>query len=360
MGGSRWGPCRTRHHHSSDRLTGPATATRSRAVRRRTTMSSMPEVPPLGHDSDADEVILGVDTHKDSHVGAVITTLGVLVASEAFPATAVGYRQLLTWARSLGPLRRAGVEGSGSYGAALAVLSGRASATAKASDGPVEMIRMFKLAKASALKSRTQAINQLKAVLVCADPALRKSLAGLGPCTLVRRCADLDPATPNDVVSAAVYTLRRLAQRILHLTEEIRDLEKRITAAVNTHNPQLLERHGIGQDSAAAMLIAAGDNPDRLNSEGSFAALCGVSPVDASSGKTKRRRLNRGGDRQANAALYRIVLTRLRWDADTRAYVQRRLAEGKTQREAIRCLKRYVAREVYQIITASTGLPSPA
>ena len=354
-------------------------------------MSSMPEVPPLGHDSDADEVILGVDTHKDSHVGAVITTLGVLVASEAFPATAVGYRQLLTWARSLGPLRRAGVEGSGSYGAALtrhlrgagikvievnfpdkatrrrrgktdaidaeaaaqAVLSGRASATAKASDGPVEMIRMFKLAKASALKSRTQAINQLKAVLVCADPALRESLAGLGPCTLVRRCADLDPATPNDVVSAAVYTLRRLAQRILHLTEEIRDLEKRITAAVNTHNPQLLERHGIGQDSAAAMLIAAGDNPDRLNSEGSFAALCGVSPVDASSGKTKRRRLNRGGDRQANAALYRIVLTRLRWDADTRAYVQRRLAEGKTQREAIRCLKRYVAREVYTALRQS-------
>ena len=227
-------------------------------------MSSMPDVPPSGHDNGADEVILGVDTHKDSHVGAVITALGMLVASKAFPATAAGYRQLLAWARSLGPLHRAGVEGSGSYGAALtrhlrvagikvievnfpdkatrrkrgktdaidaeaaaqAVLSGRASATAKASDGPVEMIRMFKLAKASALKSRTQAINQLKAVLVGADPTLRQSLAGLGPATLVRRCADLDPATPNDVVSAAIYTLHRLAQRAGAFDDRPQDLRR--------------------------------------------------------------------------------------------------------------------------------------
>ncbi|MFL6146422.1 MAG: transposase, partial [Pseudonocardiaceae bacterium] len=110
-------------------------------------------------------------------------------------------------------------------------------------------------------------------------------------------------------------------------------------------------RRGIGPDNAAALLIAAGDNPERLRSEASFAALCGVSPLEASSGKTTRHRLNRGGDRQANAALYRIALSRLRWDARTRDYLARRITEGKTRREALRCLKRYIAREIYQILT---------
>jgi transposase len=226
------------------------------------------------------------------------------------------------------------------------------------------MIRMFKLAKASATKSRTQAINQLRAVLVSADPALRESLTGLGAKTLIRRCADLDPVQPTDTTNAAVYTLRLLGRRILHLTDQITDLDKQIAAAVAAHTPQLLHRHGVGPDTAAALLIAAGDNPDRLNSQASFAALCGVSPVEASSGKTQRLRLNRGGDRQANAALYRIVLTRLRFDPHTRDYVDRRVTEGKTRREAIRCLKRYVAREIYQLINQpmprSTALPSVA
>ncbi|WP_345353658.1 transposase, partial [Rhodococcus olei] len=147
------------------------------------------------------------------------------------------------------------------------------------------------------------------------------------------------------------YTLRLLARRILELGTEIRDLERRITDVIAGHAPTLLERRGVGPDSAAALLITAGDNPDRLRSEASFAALCGVNPVDASSGKTTRRRLNRGGNRQANAALYRIALSRLRWDAPTGAYLARRLAEGKTRREVIRCLKRYIAREIYQILT---------
>jgi transposase len=360
------------------------------AIRRQTTVLSMPHpARPDQDDSDGSEVVLGVDTHKDLHVAAVITALGALLGSKAFPATAAGYRQLLAWARAFGTLRRAGVECTGSYGAALArrlraedvqvievnqpdkatrrrrgktdaidaeaaaraVISGRATGTAKAGDGPVEMVRMFKLAKTSALKARTQTINQLKSVLVAADPALREALAGLSNPVLFRRCARLDTAAPGDVTSAAVYTLRLLARRIHALTDEIHDLEKHITAAVARHTPALLERSGIGPDSAAAMLIAAGDNPDRLRSEASFAALCGASPIEASSGKTQRRRLNRGGDRQANAALYRITLSRLRWDQRSRDYLDRRISEGKTRREAIRCLKRYIVREIYSLIT---------
>jgi transposase len=234
--------------------------------------------------------------------------------------------------------RRGKTDAIDAEAAARAVLAGRATATAKTGAGPVEMARLFKLAKDSAIKSRTQAINQLKAVLVAADPALRESLSGLSSRVLIRRCAQLDPAAPTDATSAAAWTLRLLAHRILCLTQEIDDLNAKITAAVTAHTPQLLECYGVGPDIAVTLLITAGDNPERLGSEAGFAALCGVSPVEASSGKTQRRRLNRGGDRQANAALYRIALSRLRWDHRTRDYRNRRIAEGKTPREVIRCL----------------------
>lgn len=169
---------------------------------------------------------------------------------------------------------------------------------------------------------------------------------------LIRRCAQLEATTPHDVTSAAVYTLRLLARRVLELTDEIDDLVHRITDTITVHCPTLLTRRGVGPDNAAALLLAAGDNSDRLRSETSFAALCGINPLEASSGKTNRRRLNRSGDRQANSALYRIALSRLRWDTRTRHYLTRRITEGKTRREAIRCLKRYIAREIYQIITS--------
>ena len=350
-----------------------------------------------GEDTDQDragvgEVILGVDTHKDIHVAVVLSGVGVLLDSSDFPTTAAGYRRLLAWARGYGAVLRAGVEGTASYGAALArmlhgegvvvievnqpdkahrrrrgktdaldaeaaaraVLSGRATAIAKAGDGPVEITRMLKLAKTSAVKSRTQAINQLKAVLVGADPALRESMAALSTPRLVKACVDLDDteiAGACEVARTARYTLRLLARRIVSLTEEIDDLDARLTVTIGEHTPELLARNGVGPDTAAALLIAAGDNPDRLHSEASFAALCGVSPVEASSGKTQRRRLNRGGNRQANAALHRITLSRLRWDQATRDYVERRVRDGKTRREAIRCLKRYIARELYPLIT---------
>lgn len=175
---------------------------------------------------------------------------------------------------------------------------------------------------------------------------------------LFRRCADLDRAVPKTVESTAVYALRSLARRILVLTEEIDDLNTQITATIAASHPALLDCCGVGPDTAAALLITAGDNPERLHSEASFAALCGVSPIEATSGKTKRRRLNRGGDRRANSALNTIVIARLRWNTRTRDYVTRRRSEGKTRREAIRCLKRHVAREIYQIITTPRSAPN--
>ncbi|ONH58903.1 IS110 family transposase [Frankia sp. CcI49] len=343
-------------------------------------MPAYPHAP-----EEAAHLVLGVDTHKDIHVAAVLTTLGAALASEQFPATATGYQHLLDWARTFGQVSRAGVEGTGSYGAGLtrflqsagvevtevnrpdraarrsqgktdtvdaeaaarSVLAGRAQAVPKSADGPVEGMRVLRVAKESAVKARTQALNQLKAILVAADPALRESLSGLTNLRLVARCADLDG--DDDLT----YTLRLLAGRIRQLTQEVDGLARRLHQTVSSHRPRLLELIGIGPDSAAALLIAAGDNPTGLTDEASFAALCGVSPVERSSGKSQRRRLNLGGDRQANAALYRIVISRLRWDDRSRAYLARRTAEGKTKREIVRCLKRYVAREAYRHICTS-------
>jgi transposase len=366
------------------------------------TTSSMPQHDRAGQPAhDLGEAVLGVDTHKDIHVAAVVSALGVLLGGQEFPASEAGYRQLLAWARAFGQVVRAGVEGTGSYGAALtrhlqaegvtvtevnrpdrqmrrsrgktdatdahaaalAVLSGRATAIPKAGDGQVEQMRIYKVAKDSAVKSRTQAINQLKTLLVNAEPWLRASLAGLTNITLVARCAELCPEHHSGVTSASMHTLRLLARRIQHLNEEIRDLEKRITDAVKAVAPDLLEEFGVGSDSAAILLIAAGDNPERLAGEASFAALCGVSPVEASSGKSRRRRLNRGGNRQANAALFRVILTRMRCDESTRDYVTRRTTQGLSKREIMRCLKRYLARTLFRIIRpaiSTQDAPAPA
>ncbi|MFF0458407.1 IS110 family transposase [Nocardia africana] len=360
-------------------------------------MSSIPrDDRPSQPDTNDETVILGIDTHKDFHVAFVISAQGNSLGHRIFATTATGYQQLLDWASGFGKLKRAGVEGTSSYGiavtrvlraagvvvlevnrsdkanrrrrgktdvidaetAARAVLAGRATAVAKTGDGPAEVLRMLEMAKDSAIKSRSQAINHLKAVIVRANPALREALTGLSNARLVRRCADLDCSAPTTSVGAAAYTLRSLARRILALTGEIDDLKTHIAAAIATSHPALLDCYGVGPDTAAALLIAAGDNPDRLRSEASFAALCGVSPIEASSGKTIRRRLNRGGDRQANSALYTVVVARLRWDTAIKSYIARREADGKSRREAIRCLKRYIARELYRIITESQ--PGPA
>jgi transposase len=252
--------------------------------------------------------------------------------------------------------RRGKTDAVDAEAAARAVLAKDARALAKSGDGQVEQLRILKLAKHSATKARVQAVNQLHSVLINLDPALRDRLAALTPARLVARCAELD--APDGVTDTAALVLARLARRVQFLDAEIRELQREIADCVREHAPALLEVPGIGPDAAATLLITAGDNPERLRSEAAFAALCGVSPVQASSGKTRRHRLNRGGDRQANAALFRAVLTGLRWNPRTRAYLERRTAEGLSKREVIRCLKRYLARAIYRIICPLTAQPA--
>ncbi len=333
-------------------------------------------------------VIVGVDTHKDLHVAVAVDGIGRRLGELAVPTTAAGYQQLLHWAEGLGTVEAFGVEGTGSYGAGLArylrgrtgrvvevnrpdraarhrkgksdpldaevaarsVLAGTATAVPKDGDDVVETIRILKLTRDSAVKAQTQATNQIKSVLVTAPTELRESLTGLGLVALLERCAALRPGQPITPVSAAKHALRLLARRALALRAEAKQLRGHLATLAAAAAPALVALIGVGPDTAAALLLAAGDNPDRLRSEASFAALCGTNPIPASSGKITRFRLNRGGDRQANAALHRAVITRMHWDETTKVYVARRTAEGKTKPEIMRCLKRYLARHVYRCL----------
>jgi transposase len=352
----------------------------------------MPTVP---HPEATRRIIIGIDTHKDVHVAVALDHLGVRLAELHVQTTHSGYSQLERWATRLGTVEVFGIEGTGSYGAGVArflrarghrlievnrpdratrhrrgksdpidaemaarlVLAGVAAGTPKAGDGPVEMLRMLKLAKDSAVKTRTQTLNQIKALLVTAPTELRETLNGLPSGQLIQRCAALRPGALTSATAVAKYTLRLLAQRHLELRREIETLELEIGRLVGIAAPALLEVFGIKSDGASTLLVSAGDNPERLRSEAAFAALCGANPIPASSGKTQRHRLNRGGDRQANATLHRIVVVRLRWHGPTQAYMARRLAEGKTKPEIMRCLKRYVAREVFTILRPPAANP---
>jgi transposase len=339
----------------------------------------------------------GVDTHSGTHHAAVVLMNGRRLADAEFPATAAGYTGLLKWMRSYGRLHAVGVEGTGSYGAALArhlaaeqvkvievnrpdrrqrrakgksdpldayaaadaVLSGRAIAVPKAGDGIIESIRALHTVRSGAIKSRTACMNELHALLVIAPAELREELAGRKGAKLAEACTRLQPLGDlADPAQGTRYALRRLAGRWRELTFEIGDLDAQLAVLVNQARPDLLAVHGVGVETAAQLLSTCGDNPDRLNSEAAFASLCGVSPVPASSGKTTRHRLNRGGDRQANRALYVIALSRMAHDARTRAYIERRTAEGLSKKEIIRCLKRYIARELYKILISLKTQPT--
>ena len=343
--------------------------------------------------SQAVSVIIGVDTHKDAHVAVALDQLGTRLGEYRLASTAQGYLDLERWAGGLGEVPTFGIEGTGSYGAGLArflvgrgytvievnrpdraarrrlgkndpldaeaaaraVLGRVATTTPKAGGDQVEMIRMLKSTKNSAVKARSQAMNQLRALLVTAPTALRQTLEPLTAGALVNRCARLRPGSLTTPLAAAKRTLHSLARRYRQLTVEIAGLEadlQRLTAVVA---PALVAAFGVGSDVAAALLVAAGGNPERLRSEAAFAALCGVSPIPASSGKTNRHRLNRGGDRQANAALHRVVVVRLRYEERTRAYMRRRTGEGLSKAEVIRCLKRYVARELFALLRGLAG-----
>lgn len=333
----------------------------------------------------------GVDTHDDVHVAAVLdSATGRELDTRSFPTTVAGYAGLLAWIGEHGIIDRVGVESTGSWGAGLArhlsacgvevievdrpdrkarrhdgksdptdavaaaraALSGRASVVPKSRDGAVEAIRTLEIVYHAATLDRTRAINQFKALIVTAPDALRHRLRdGLSLTAQLGRARRFPDNHPDPIELQTRFALRELARRIGFLDDQNRRLEARIAELVTAHAPALLGVFGVGPHAAAQLLAAAGDNPHRLRSEAAFAKLCGVCPLPASSGKTTRHRLNRGGDRRANNALFHIVLVRMRHDPTTRAYVARRTAEGKTHKEIMRCLKRFVAREVFTAIT---------
>jgi transposase len=338
------------------------------------------------------QVIGGVDTHRDTHHAAVVDATGGLLGDAEFPATAVGYVALLVWLRTHGRLVKVGVEGTGSYGAGLtrylasckvsvvevdrpdragrrahgksdpldaiaaarATLAGTASGIPKTRSGPVEAIRTLRVTRRSAVKARTAAINQMRGLIAAAPEPLRAQLRGLTTPNLLDRCTTLtyDADALHDPIQAATAALVLLAGRIVALTAEISLLERRLRPLVQTCAPHVSALFGVGPDVAAQLLVTAGDNPDRLRSEAALAHLCGAAPIPASSGQTRRHRLHRGGDRGANHALHTIALCRLRYDPRTRAYAARRTKQGLTGAEILRCLKRYIVREVYTALRA--------
>jgi transposase len=327
----------------------------------------------------------GVDTHADVHVAAALDAIGGLLGVEEFATTPRGYTELLGWFSAFGTVVLVGIEGTGSYGAGLArylqaagvrvvevdrsdrqdrrrqgksdpldavsaaraAQSGRARGAPKGRDGAVEAIRTLMVAKRSARGERTQTINQARALVSTAPDDVRTRFEHHSTAALVAEIASLRPRPGDTVGYATRVALRELGRRAEFLADQIDRLDELLVPLVTGRAPGLLALHGIGPDTAALLLIAAGDHPERLRSEAAWAHLCASAPIPASSGRITRHRLNPGGDRQANHALWRIVITRMGSDPRTRVYVERRLAEGKSKMEIIRCLKRYVARQVY-------------
>jgi len=336
-------------------------------------------------------IVVGVDTHKDQHVAVALTELGQRLGDCSVPANLDGYATLLEWTRELGEPRIFGVEGCGSYGnglyrflrrhglsvteisrparkgerrligksdvidaehAAKEVLSGRPFTTPKTASGSIESIRLVRIARKAAVKVQVTAMITLKATLVNASDGMRGALEPLTDYKLIIACAEL--GTDGDLADPVVamkYTLSSLANRWLVVHKEVKTHSKHLKVLTEQTAPALVEAFGIGPDVAGELLVAAGDNTDRIRSESAFAKLCGVAPIPASSGKTSGRyRINRGGNRQANAALYRAVIVRMRWHEPTIAYVKKRTADGLSKRDIIRCLKRYLVREVYRLL----------
>ena len=343
---------------------------------------------------DTNTVTGGVDTHADAHVAAALNHIGGLLGVESFPTNPAGYGRLLAWLQSFGTVRLIGVEGTGSYGAGLtrhlmaagvrvvevdrsnrqerhrsgksdpldaesaarAALSGKADGAPRGRDGTVEAIRTLMVVKRSARGERTRSINQARALVATGPDDLRARFEGHRTDDLVVELAALRPR-PGDVVGYATrIALRELGRRAEYLGAQIDHLDSLLLPLIELQAPSLLDMYGTGPHIAAILIIAAGDHPDRLRSEAAWAHLCGACPIPAGSGKTNGRfRLNPGGDRQANHALWRIIFTRLGSHQPTQVYVERRLKEGKSKTEIIRCLKRYVAREVYHHLLATAA-----
>lgn len=343
------------------------------------------------------QVIGGVDTHSDTHTAAAIDSLGRLLGHHTFPTTRVGYQSLLSWLTGHGCVQKVGIEGTGSYGsglarhmaaagitvievdrpnranrrrrgksdpidaeaAARAVLAGTATGTPKSHSGAVESLRVLRVAKRNAEKAHTAARNSLRHMVIGAPQQLRDQLDHFRGVHLVTACAALRPDISNlaDPLQGTKASMRRTAKRVQFLAAELTDTKAEIAALVQATAPKLLQQYGVGPDTASQLLVTAGDNPERLTSEASFAALCGVSPLKASSGHTNRHRLNRGGDRQANSALYTIAMVRMCHEQRTRDYVERRAQQNMNTKEIMRCLKRYIARELLPFIREALTTP---
>ena len=351
---------------------------------------------PVGVDGGGEFVVAGVDTHADTHHVAVIDQRGRHLDDAEFPATAAGYTQIRGFLTGFGAVTAVGVEGTGSYGAELArrlsqaglrvvevtcsnraerrlrgksdpldayaaaraVLSEQASAVPKSRDGAVEAIRVLRVARGSAIKARTAGINQIKAVLVTAEDEVRARYRGLSVTRMLAVMGRARPAGSLDGPQyATVLTLKILAGRCRALTAEVAQLDGHLDRLTDQCAPGLKAVHGVGTETAGQLLITAGDNPHRIGTEAQFAALVGVAPIPASSGKTCRHRLSRGGDRAGNAAIHRIVLVRMGKDQRTRDYVTRRTVQGLSTKEIMRCLKRFVAREIFHHLTHPTPPP---
>lgn len=333
-------------------------------------------------------VIAGVDTHKDAHVLCVLDALGRKILARSFPATAEGYDELAAAIGSPEECLVVGVEGTASYGSGLAkrlvelgyevrevlrpkrdrarrgsqkndfkdaeraardAIAGAGASVPKSKDGWVESLRYLVAARTQAVKASTATINSIKGLLSTAPEPIRAKYSAMRTEDMMSSLAR-KRAKEDEVEEAIFASLRMLARIWAEAREHADDAEKRIKAILSEHAPALLGTDGCGPISGATLAIAAGDNPDRMKSEASFAALCGVSPVEASSGKVVRHRLNRGGNRQANCAIHRIVVSRMATDERTKDYVERRTKEGKSKKEIMRCLKRYVAREIYGVL----------
>ena len=322
----------------------------------------------LPNQLEAPTVIVGVDTHKHRHVAVAIESRGMRLGDHAFDADSEGYRALVAWAETYGAIEAFGIEGTGGYGVGLSRTVRRAGhrvvevnradrrlrrAAGKSdtidADGAVEMMRQLKVTRDTAVKARTTAMIALKQILVNASPVLRESLQPLPDRALVTRCARLRPGPLHTPVASGKHALRSLARRWLALADEIALHDRHLARLTAETSPTLREGFAVGPNTAAAMLIVFGDNPERIRSEAAFAKLCGACPIPASSGMTTgRHRLYRGGHRHANAALHRVVVVRMRYHRPTIDYVLRRTADGRTKRDIIRCLKRFLAREIYQ------------
>lgn len=334
-------------------------------------------------------VVGGVDTHLDTHVAAVVDRNGGVLGVEKFPVTAAGYVALSSWMADFGALERVGIEGTGAYGIGLArhfggldvpvieidrpnrqqrrrngksdqldaieaargALSGRCSGVAKTGDGQIEALRALMVVKRSARSNRIRTIVQLRYLMFTAPDELRQRFVGITPARMVKEAARLRPSG-DPVMHATKTAAVALSRRVQALDAEIAAVDEQIEPIVKAAGPRLLDIYGCGVDTAAILLVAAGDNAERIRSEAAWAMLCGLAPIPANSGKRAGRyRLNSGGNRQANHAHYRIVLTRLgQRDERTVAYMNRRLEQGLAKREIIRCLKRYVARETFNAL----------